>query len=80
MKTGEFKLGQLVTIDNVVYRCQKAEYPHECENCDIEADFKHGFVGKQQQQRICIRCQDWYKNFKKVSNGKPRRQVSNQMC
>ena len=80
MKTSEFKLGQLATIDNVVYRCQKAEYPRECENCDIEIDFEHGFVERQQLHEICIRCQDRYKNFKKVSNGKPGRQVSNQMC
>ena len=66
MKQGEFKLGQLATVDNVVYRCQKAEYPRECENCDIEIDFKHGFVERQQLHEICIRCQDSGKNFKKL--------------
>lgn len=66
MKTGEFKFGQLITVDDVVYRCQKTDYPHECEYCDIEIDFIHGQIGKKQKERICIRCQDFYKNFKKI--------------
>lgn len=56
MKTSEFKFGQLITVDDVVYRCQKTDYPHECEYCDIEIDFIHGQIGKKQKERICIRC------------------------
>lgn len=67
MKTGEFKFGQLITIDNVVYRCSKAEFPHSCEECDIESDANHGFLNKEWiRKRICIRCQYLDKNFKKI--------------
>lgn len=46
MKTDEFKFGQLITIGNAVYRCSKAEFPHSCEEYDIESDANHGFLNK----------------------------------
>lgn len=73
MKTGEFKFGQLITINNVVYRCQKVEYGEECATCDINIANDNGLIGKIQYKRTCIRCMEFCKNFKKLSNGKPGR-------
>lgn len=79
-KIKEFKFGQLITINNIVYRCQNATHGLACIECDVNTDFDIGYIKREQYQKICLRCREFCKNFKRVSNGKPGRQVSNQMC
>lgn len=49
------KPGQLVTVNNIVYRCKKADWIRSCMECDL--------------QGICMptlfTC-DWNSNFKRV--------------
>lgn len=57
MKT--IKPGQLVTVDNVVYRCRKTncKNPNDtCDTCDFE---KKCFY-------LPFSC-DWYTNFKRIT-------------
>lgn len=67
MKTDEFKFGQLVTINNIVYRCQKIRYWCGCWDCDIDTDCGSGVISAKQYRKICARCKEYYKNFKRVN-------------
>ena len=81
-KINEFKFGQLITINNIVYRCQKVDPVDRCEccTCAVASDYEDGIITRGRYLGVCDRCQEFCKNFKRVSNGKPGRQVSNQMC
>lgn len=72
-KIKEFKFGQLMTINGVIYRCQKAELGEECLGCAVREDFYGGIVPASRYEKTCLRCQEFCKNFKRVSNGKPGR-------
>ena len=65
-KINEFKFGQLITINNIVYRCQKVDPVDRCEccTCAVASDYEDGII---------TRGQEFCKNFKRVSNGKPGR-------
>lgn len=40
MKYTDFKPGQLVTINHVVYKCTRCEHCAECKSCDIRNDIE----------------------------------------
>lgn len=67
MKHREFKPGQLVTVNHIVYRCRKANVPCSCGKCDMIYDRYIFAITREQQQKICVRCQGYYKNFKRVN-------------
>lgn len=72
-KIKEFKFGQLITVNGIIYRCQKEEYGKECIECDVNIDFNMGYIKVDHYQKICPRCSEFCKNFKRVSNGKSGR-------
>lgn len=49
------KPGQLVTVNNIVYRCKKADWNESCMECDLE-----GMCGP-----VPFSC-DWNSNFKRL--------------
>ncbi len=49
------KPGQLVTVNNIVYRCKKADWNKACDTCDL----------KGMCTFIPFSC-DWNSNFKRV--------------
>lgn len=57
------KPGQLVTVDNVVYRCRKTNYKDPYKTC-VTCDLK--------EKCLCIPFSlsfgcDWYTNFKRIT-------------
>lgn len=50
------KVGQLVTVNNIVYRCKKADWNKACDTCDLE----------DMCAFIPFNC-DWNSNFKRVA-------------
>lgn len=56
------KIGQLVTVDNIVYRCKKANPYSTCATCDLE-----GVCGP-----VPFSC-DWNSNFKRIQIGKSKK-------
>lgn len=62
-----FKSGQLITINRIVYRC-KSMYPHyrTCNKCNIALDCDHKLIEPSQATKICIRCRNPHMLFKRI--------------
>lgn len=67
MKRSKFKFGQLITVNHIVYRCQEADCPCPCGNCDISFDHYSFAITGEQARKICVRCYRYYINFKRLS-------------
>lgn len=72
MKYTDFKPGQLVTINHVVYKCTRCEHCAGCKSCDIQNDVEDEvFLNAHHNIRdsyynICNRC-DFFMTFKRLS-------------
>lgn len=66
MKRNDFKPGQLITVNHIVYRCQEANILYPCRNCDISFDHYRFAITSEQSRKICARCKGFYKTFERI--------------
>lgn len=72
MKHTNFKPGQLVTINQVVYKCTSYPYHAGCSDCDIQNDIDNrAFLNahhniRDSYYKICNRCA-FFITFKRLS-------------
>lgn len=64
----QFKPGQLITVNHIVYRCKNVHPNYKvCWGCDIGTDFYEGVIKIPQIRKICVKCRpDLHKIFKRV--------------
>lgn len=61
-----YKAGQLVTIDNVVYRCKTCKSCSGCNECEIRRDMNREYESLMHYYKICTKC-GLFTTFKRLS-------------
>lgn len=61
-----YKLGQLITADHIIYRCEACKSWSGCEKCEIKKDMNHKHVPSMHYYKICVKC-GLFTTFKRLS-------------
>lgn len=65
-KVKQYKPGQLVTVDHVVYRCTACKSWAGCNRCEIKSNKNHIRTALERYYKICVKC-GLFTTFKRLS-------------